>query len=329
MIRTYSHKASRLQSILRILLTTDLWWYIVLVFATYVIIMGIWVGFLNAVIPETFDLDRWRSAADWILFLFLPSFYYWVGEGSRGYTQLPTLYKQMCVKIKTMTEKYVCMIDSPTSNGISPDVKIQDATQNVADASVAAAVVAYHSFYAAANERWADDEYLQDIRSQPVLSVIARHKKTHPVTNHVIRDFLKIVVANFKYLEDKRVFRSGDIMIMMEDVNAAINTVGEMEVSNSVVEPTIYRSQHVIVVYFFLLFIFPFAMWARLTVFESMIVYPIVAFIITASSVYRDWLGSPSDPWRPVNLMDFEEWKADCVDSVRSTLSRDHVEDSV
>lgn len=326
MIKNFSYKASRLQSCMQTILTTDLLAYIFILIAIYFAIAAAFSFCLDSFLPDGVN-PNWLRAMDGIGLIVGFVYYMWIKDAMDGWAIPATTYREILNKIATFCDKYASLHGRFDNAPVIRDVR---------DACVALIYMSYRLFDPGDDE---EDEYEEplsrDIKdmtlsSQSIKEIVMMKKNDERSTSFVVRDLVMAISARLKSASTDAIIESSEVHHLMEQLDRILGYIESIDTGSAVPSPTIFKSHILFTLFVYFGLWLPFSFWGTIGTGFTLFIYPLTMFILTGIPLYRTWMGDPYDHSRPVHLINYFAWKKEFqhrIDHVFGLLTPEHEEE--
>lgn len=320
----FSTRNQRLKDCLSTVFGTDIMGYIIITVLLFMVVGIATLFFFEAVIPPDMIDQKYTHALDPLNFIL--SFIYlrlWT-EAFEGYSSSPRLYRSLCFKIVTISDKFFSFHKKPNEN-IQYIVVMKEAL-------IACIVFGYKIFAGNDTEHITNSlkEECYEFGMGPIVEMIEKHEKKGPEFDPIamIRDILKLVNLCIRHAEDHKHLREGDISVISKEIKEVYTKLEEIDSSFNIREPPIFNTHNVLTLFIYFAIWQPFVMWITLGFWPTVVSYPIVMFLLIGVVIYRSWLSDAFDPKRPMKLHNYAAWRRYFIESICENFTLEIVIDA-
>jgi hypothetical protein len=308
-------RTPRVRSVLTNLFATDLLAYILLIFIIYTLYITGAVFFLDWVFGGEHD-PKWMRAVDVISFIISLLYVQWIRESQEGYAVLPMLYRRIHSKMLTFTDKYAAFHAHITN---TKDADSINSFNDVHDALIAVGTSTFYMF--SSGEDHDRDDELDNIDSPAVKDIVYAYRGIMPTPINMVRDLLSVIMLSVNQAKVSSNIGSGQLNCLITDISELYKILEDIDTNMNAPTPTMFKTHAKMVLYFYFGIWLPYSLWVYFDIIATIIIYPILMFLLTGMIFYRWWLGDPFDPSRPVKLVDYEDWKNEYARRVHTYFS--------
>lgn len=307
-----SFKANDTEKFLSIFIGTGLFMVIVVYLIVFAVVATSWVLILEKFTPGLQGDISFTRAFDALNIVIGFVYFVWLKQSFHGYTKPVRQFRNLIVQIRSFSNTFFGIFEYQ-------EKKI-DATQentfrnHISDMNVVLQLFIFHSYRLFAKK---------NIDQFPIQSYnISYYLKQKLVALDqfgfmtVECRLLTITRSIIRKLDEESVLIDADLRDLNRNLNNISGMLDQIDVDQAVIEPDVFQN-HVgftLLVYFGLWT--PVTMWISFGPAITIIIYPIVLFILTGPVIYRGWLGDPFDPKRPIRLGEHMEWRRDFMSKI-------------
>lgn len=303
MMNTIAPNPRKLESFITTLLSTDLplviGFYIFLFEAIAVVILLI----LEYALTEEKRDHRYTYALNSISIIIGLIYGLWIRESMNGYDSGPRSFNGLLFtvtsfsgKLFTLTRigKFDAVNEKQSSNKI--DVIISDTR----DTLIAIGFYGYRLFYPPD-----PNELSMNNLSTNTRYIVETHRGNTP---RMISELENNLFSNIKQLNRLKILSTGDEQVLSTFLEPLTSTIKGINSGYHIVSPGIFHRHIIITLFIYFILWTPYTMWMTIGFEPTLVVYPLVMYILSAPIIYRNWLGNPFDPHRKLKTMDYREW---------------------
>ena len=313
-------KSRDIEDFINILFTTGLIGVILLYISSYALVATGWTLILEKFTPSlsgNIPFTRAFSAID-IVIGFI--YFTWLNKSFLGYTRTVSQNLKLNQQVRVFSEKFFGIFESEKSwqqllgsksSGKEKTTEIE-LHEYIQDMRILLQSLIFHG-YAIFTTKIFNDTYKPNFNGISRNLTNGLNAINESNTIEIEHELIKLIRTNIHLMKKEGFLLDVDIQDLEKNLNIIIEIIDHIDLGQTVIEPDLFNNH----IGFTLLLYFglwtPVAMWISFGVAITIIIYPIVIFILTGPVIYRSWLGDPFDPQRPIRLGEHLQWRNDYI----------------
>ena len=309
-----SFRANDIEKFMEILFGTGLFMVIVVYFIVFALVATVWVLILEQFTPGLQGDIGFTRAFDAINIVIGFIYFVWLKQSFHGYTRSIRQFRNLIVQIRNFSNTFFGVFEYQEKKSSAFKTRPEEFVRHINDMNTVLQLFIFHSYRLFASQN--TDQF--PIQLHKISNYLGEKLSVLNQYDHMTIECRLLAITRSIILElDKEDFLiDADIRDLNRNLNNISGMLDQIDVDQAVIEPDVFQN-HVgftLLVYFGLWT--PVTMWISFGATITIIVYPLVLFILTGPVIYRGWLGDPFDPRRPLRLGEHIEWRKDFMSKI-------------
>jgi hypothetical protein len=338
-------KLRTVDSLAQLFLGSGLWLYVVVFYLVFAGVAAIEASLMEWAMPEDAKDPKFLNLMLDVQFIVSFVYFVWLRNSTEGYTSAAESYLTLCSLASTFASQTLTLTENncrlafyhahsgkvtlrpppPREAEESTDIdeglekeraqevyKLLDA---VRDTCVAIVWYGYRA--------WDPTDHEQEPRLVERVEAYVKHREMDVVRlEHMLCLLLLSLSKELKQLGE---LDHGELQ-MLSSVHHQLTThVRSLEVGSRLVTPGIFQ-QHLNVILFVAFVVYtPYSMWHRIGYWPTIIVYPLIMYLLAAPTIYRSWIGESFDPKGRFKYMDHKRDRVAYAREILTCYSDQHL----
>ncbi len=314
----YMKKSSgELSGILSVLLNGGLLALIVLYLMLYLAVALIWVLIMENFFSQLAGNLAFTQTMSTIDIIIGFVYFLWLKGAMEGYSDGPIKYRRFLFQLTSFASKLFYLLSELRREGRKDKEEsptIPERLWLIKTSLQALIFYGYEFFDASSPDGFSRAVNTSSDVDPEIRRTFARATGSHSGEKgslHVSMDLIGVILCEIKGLEREGEIGAGDITLVSDELRSVEGTIRDIDSATGVAGPTIFRWHIDFILFVWFGVWIPVTLWVTFGFATTLVIYPIIMFVLTGIVIYRSWMGGPFDPMSPIKLNDYDAWKSD------------------
>lgn len=242
-------------------------------------------------------------------------------ESFDGYGSGPTSYKALLFNIESFSSKLFTFC-API-NVSSRKMGLTELTEVLNDARDSLITMSFYSLKLFDSE---DDHIL----NQKLTSERVGYIKQYSIDQiHAVKSLLNNIFLDLSLMEENNIIPSSQISRLSNALDSINDTIKQIDISMSIKLPRIFKTHVLFTLFVYFLIWTPFSIWLTVGYWWTVIINPLILFLLFVPMIIRNWIREPFDHSRRLKLMPFNQWRNNTIEKINSDYNQCCINNSI